>query len=213
MATDPVPISGLARRLVDEGILDAEAAAKASDEARKQGAPFVTYLVQNGLAESRAIAGSASEEFGVPLIDLSSFDLDSIPRDLVKDKLIRQHNALPLPVGPVTRIMPCGRNRASINSSFWSSSNPSASIPILALEGSKIRSTIFSPQSVGRVLTRKSMARVFDSFILMRPSCGSRRSDMSSSDMTFRRAANRVPKLVGGVDATCKIPSVRKRTR
>ena len=96
MATEPVPISGLARRLVDEGILDAEAAAKASDEARKQGAPFVTYLVQNGLAESRAIAGSASEEFGVPLIDLSSFDLDSIPRDLVKDKLIRQHNALPL---------------------------------------------------------------------------------------------------------------------
>ena len=96
MATEPVPISGLARRLVDEGILDAEAAAKASDEARKHGAPFVTYLVQNGLAESRAIAGSASEEFGVPLIDLSSFDLDSIPRDLVKDKLIRQHNALPL---------------------------------------------------------------------------------------------------------------------
>ncbi|MCZ6656294.1 MAG: type IV-A pilus assembly ATPase PilB [Gammaproteobacteria bacterium] len=96
MATEPVPISGLARRLVDEGILDAEAAAKASEEARKQGAPFVSYLVQNGLAEPRAIAGSASEEFGVPLIDLSSFDLDSIPRDLVKDKLIRQHNALPL---------------------------------------------------------------------------------------------------------------------
>ena len=96
MATEPVPISGLARRLVDEGILDAEAAARASAEARKQGAPFVSYLVQNNLAEPRAIAGSASEEFGVPLIDLSSFDLDSIPRDLVKDKLIRQHNALPL---------------------------------------------------------------------------------------------------------------------
>ena len=96
MATDPVPISGLARRLVDEGILDAAAASKASDEARKQGAPFVSFLVQNGLAESRAIAGSASEEFGVPLIDLSAFDLEAIPRDLVKEKLIRQHNALPL---------------------------------------------------------------------------------------------------------------------
>ena len=32
------------------------------------------------------------------------------------------------------------------------------------------------------------MARFFDSFILMRPSCGTRRSAMSSRDMTFRRA-------------------------
>jgi hypothetical protein len=32
-------------------------------------------------------------------------------------------------------------------------------MPICALVGSRIRSTIFSPNSVGRVLTRKSMAR------------------------------------------------------
>ena len=58
--------------------------------------PFVSHLVRNEIASSRLIATSASEEFGVPLIDLSSFDLDSIPKDLVKEKLIRQHNALPL---------------------------------------------------------------------------------------------------------------------
>ncbi|MCZ6619161.1 MAG: type IV-A pilus assembly ATPase PilB, partial [Gammaproteobacteria bacterium] len=96
MASEPVPLSGLARRLVEESILDADSAMKASDDARKAGTPFVTYLVQNGLAEARSIATTASEEFGVPLIDLSSLDLDTIPKDLVKDSLIRQHSALPL---------------------------------------------------------------------------------------------------------------------
>ena len=43
-------------------------------------------------------------------------------------------------------------------------------IPSVALEGSRIRMQIFSPKSVGRVETRKSMARVFDSTIFMRPS-------------------------------------------
>ena len=52
--------------------------------------------MRNGLAEARAIAVSASEEFGVPLMDLTSFDLDAIPKDLVKDNLIRSHSALPL---------------------------------------------------------------------------------------------------------------------
>jgi type IV pilus assembly protein PilB len=96
MATQTVPLSGLARRLVEDGLLDAESAQNASEEARKAGTPFVSYLVAHEIAESRAIAASASEEFGVPLIDLSAFDLEAIPKDLVKEKLIRQHNALPL---------------------------------------------------------------------------------------------------------------------
>ena len=96
MASEPVPLSGLARRLVEENILDADSAIRSTEEARKEGTPFVAYLVSNGLAESRTIAVSASEEFGVPLLDLSAFDVESIPKDLVKDNLIRQHNALPL---------------------------------------------------------------------------------------------------------------------
>ena len=96
MATQTVPLSGLARRLVEDGLLDAESAQNASEEARKAGTPFVSYLVAHEIADSRAIASSASEEFGVPLIDLSAFDLEAIPKDLVKEKLIRQHNALPL---------------------------------------------------------------------------------------------------------------------
>ena len=96
MATQTVPLSGLARRLVEDGVLDADTAHKASEEARKKGIPFVSHLVRSDIANARSIATSASEEFGVPLIDLSSFDLEAIPRDLVKERLIRQHNSLPL---------------------------------------------------------------------------------------------------------------------
>jgi type IV pilus assembly protein PilB len=96
MATQTVPLSGLARRLVEDGILDADTAQTASEDARKAGLAFVSFLIRNELANPRSIATSASEEFGVPIIDLSSFDLDSIPKDLVKERLIRQHNALPL---------------------------------------------------------------------------------------------------------------------
>ena len=45
-------------------------------------------------------------------------------------------------------------------------------MPSIALDGSRIRATIFSPNSVGQVLTRKSIARFLEMRILMRPSCG-----------------------------------------
>ncbi len=96
MASEPVPLNGLARRLVEENIIATDTALSASEEARKRGVPFVSYLVQNGHAEARVIANSASEEFGVPLMDLAAFDLTSIPRDIVKENLIRKHHALPL---------------------------------------------------------------------------------------------------------------------
>ncbi|MOA39380.1 hypothetical protein D3C78_1611560 [compost metagenome] len=97
--------------------------------------------------------------------------------------------------------------------SFCSSSYPRASIPICALVGSRIRITIFSPQRVGRVLTRKSMDLALDIFILIRPSCGLRRSEISRAAITFRRAAMRVANWMGGLATSCSIPSVRKRTR
>jgi len=96
MATQTIPLSGLARRLVEDGVLDADTAQRAAEDARKAGVAFVSHLVNNDLAKARSIATSASEEFGVPLLDLASFDLESIPKDIVKEKLIRQHNALPL---------------------------------------------------------------------------------------------------------------------
>ena len=96
MAANPTPLSGLARRLVEDGVIDAKAAQKATEDSRRERVAFVSFLVRNNMARARAIAESASAEFGVPLMDLEAFDLESIPPELVDQKLIRQHNALPL---------------------------------------------------------------------------------------------------------------------
>jgi len=89
-------LSGLARRLVMDGHLNEDQAAKAQEAALKKRAHFVSYLVENKLATSHDIAWSGAQEFGVPLFDLDAMDLDLVPAKLVSEKLIRQHNALPL---------------------------------------------------------------------------------------------------------------------
>jgi len=89
-------LSGLARRLVADNLLDPEVAVQALQAAKKDLIPFVTHLVQNELANSSDIANAASQEFGIPLFDLNAFDAESAPTDLVSEKLVRKHHALPL---------------------------------------------------------------------------------------------------------------------
>lgn len=91
-----VPLSGLARRLVKDGLLSAEKAQEALRNAQHDKIPFVSYLVQKQIVNDRALAEAASDEFGVPLIDLDAMDKDSLALSSVADTLIRKHNALPL---------------------------------------------------------------------------------------------------------------------
>ena len=50
-------------------------------------------------------------------------------------------------------------------------------------------------------------------FSMMRPSCGSRFSLMSSFDMIFRREVMASFNFSGGDMIDCSTPSIRKRTR
>ncbi|MGB5438425.1 MAG: ATPase, T2SS/T4P/T4SS family, partial [Gammaproteobacteria bacterium] len=95
--TNPsVHLSGLARRLVMDGLLEEAVAIQAHESALKKRTHFVTYLVENKILKSQDIAWSGSQEFGVPLFDITTMDMESAPVKLVSEKLIRQHNALPL---------------------------------------------------------------------------------------------------------------------
>ena len=89
-------LSGLARRLVMDGLLDENEATTAHEAALKKRSHFVSYLVENKILKSRDIAWSGAQEFGVPLFDLKSMDMESAPLKMVSEKLIQQHNALPL---------------------------------------------------------------------------------------------------------------------
>ena len=96
-STNPiVHLSGLARRLVMDGLLEEQEAIKAHETALKKRTHFVSYLVENKILSGQDIAWSGSQEFGVPLFDLTTMDMESAPIKMVSEKLIHQHNALPL---------------------------------------------------------------------------------------------------------------------
>lgn len=94
--TDKIAISGLAKRLIRDSILSQEDAENATQQAQEQKIPYITHLVQSSMANAKSIAIAAADEFGTPLIDISAISSDSLPNDLVNEKLIRKHRALPL---------------------------------------------------------------------------------------------------------------------
>ena len=89
-------LSGLPRRLVQDGIVTEEVVQETTEAARKEKLPLVAYLVANGKADSRAIAVAASHEFGVPLLDLDAIEIDIDTLRAVDQKLVNKHRVLPL---------------------------------------------------------------------------------------------------------------------
>ncbi|MBA1226863.1 type IV-A pilus assembly ATPase PilB [Stutzerimonas stutzeri] len=94
--SENISLSGLARQMVLAGLLDERTAQQAQVQALRNRSSFVTHVVQNKLAKGRAVAELASEQFGVALLDLTALDKEVSPRDVVSEKLARQHRVLPL---------------------------------------------------------------------------------------------------------------------
>ena len=120
---------------------------------------------------------------------------------------------LPDPVGPVTSTIPYGFEIAYLKSPSGLTSKPSFVMSSCRFVLSRRRMTIFSPNSVGRTETRKSISRLLPILSLMRPSCGSRRSAMSSDAMILRREVIALRSLSGGRISSWRMPSMRNRTR
>ncbi len=94
-APNPV-ISGLARRLVNDNLLDEERARQCLVQSAKSKTPFVQHLVHTEGLDARIIASAASDEFGTPIIDLDAFDSSILPKELIDKKLVAKHRSLPL---------------------------------------------------------------------------------------------------------------------
>jgi len=94
--TTEVNITGLARRLVSDKILERETAIAACASADLESTPLIRHLVKHRLVDSKSIARAASQEFGLPLLDLNAFDPAAFPFTLVDNRLLLKHNILPL---------------------------------------------------------------------------------------------------------------------
>ena len=100
MAANVTPLrgglQGLPQRLVLDGLLTEAAMVDALAVAKERRVNVVSYLVEHNVADAREIAIAASNEFGVPLMDLDCIqpDLDTVR--LVSEKILRKHRVLPL---------------------------------------------------------------------------------------------------------------------
>ncbi len=90
------PLSGLARRFVANQMLSEEQARESQARAVRNSRPIVSQLVEDRLIPPAKLAEFASDEFGTPLLDLGSIELDVAVFGEFGEKLIRTQHALPL---------------------------------------------------------------------------------------------------------------------
>jgi type IV pilus assembly protein PilB len=65
-------------------------------KASQKNRSFFTQLKSSKKIDSESLARTASQEFGLPLVDIAAVELDGAPVSLVQDKLIERHQVLPL---------------------------------------------------------------------------------------------------------------------
>ena len=93
---DTVTLSGLARQLVEAGLLDEKKASDAVLRAKQNATSLVSWLVQNKLVKSHTLMRLAGQQFGIPYFDLKAINPEVFPKELINEKLARQYRALPL---------------------------------------------------------------------------------------------------------------------
>lgn len=89
-------LTGLPRRLVENGFITPEKAEDIFKKASEDKRSFTAVAVSTGAVSASAVGTLASEEFGLPLLDLSAFDYDLMPHNIVSQSLIEKHRILPL---------------------------------------------------------------------------------------------------------------------
>lgn len=89
-------LTGMARRLVNEGVMAEADVRKAVQDAAEKRSSLSAWLVDHHLVESAKLSQVASAEFGMPLMDIGAMATANMPLDLVTEALITKHQALPL---------------------------------------------------------------------------------------------------------------------
>ena len=89
-------LGGLARRVVDQSIMDREAALNHLALAHDGDVSFLAQAIQAMPDKKAALYRMTAEEYGMPLFDLRTLNLTDRPADLVAPKFIEEHQVLPI---------------------------------------------------------------------------------------------------------------------
>ncbi len=91
-----VGITGIARRLVQDGALEEAVARTAMAQAGDAKVPMAQWLADKKLVTAAQMAAANAMEFGMPLLDVALFDSSQNAIKLVSEELLRKHQVLPL---------------------------------------------------------------------------------------------------------------------
>ncbi|MDL5365244.1 type IV-A pilus assembly ATPase PilB [Xanthomonas sp. NCPPB 2654] len=91
-----VGITGIARRLVQDGAVEEAVARTAMAHAAEAKIPLPQWFSEKKLATAAQLAAANAVEFGMPLLDVSVFDANQSAIKLVSEELLQKHQVLPL---------------------------------------------------------------------------------------------------------------------
>ncbi|MFI4954947.1 MAG: GspE/PulE family protein [Gammaproteobacteria bacterium] len=89
-------ISRLVQHLGKKRILSTATLQQAEVASTAQKIPLIHYLVQQSLVGSKEVLTFAAELFQLSIYDLSTYNLEELPKDYISIPLIKQHYVLPL---------------------------------------------------------------------------------------------------------------------
>jgi type IV pilus assembly protein PilB len=106
MVVSNLNLTGIAKKLVLDKHLDEVAAMDAVKNSNSENIQLTSYLLKNKIVPSSVLAMISSQEFGLPVFDLSVMDIDQAAITLVEEKLISKEATdylLPYPTRPILR--------------------------------------------------------------------------------------------------------------
>lgn len=86
----------LEQQLISNGHIDSDSLQLATEQASNEGVKLLDHLVNQNFIEARKLATAISQEYSVPLYDVEAHNLELSPVDVVDQKLVKNHRALPL---------------------------------------------------------------------------------------------------------------------
>ncbi len=89
-------LTGFARRLVDEQVLEESQVSRLQADSSLQDKSFYRRLIGSRLIPPDQLTLLGSEEFGVPILDIRAMDLESAPISLIPNSMIQNNSVLPL---------------------------------------------------------------------------------------------------------------------
>lgn len=89
-------LRGFAAHLAENNVLEKQEAIDALNQATINRVSYIDYLISQKILEESQLARSTAEYFGLPLCDITAFDLDLIPSDYLNLQLVKKKQGLPL---------------------------------------------------------------------------------------------------------------------